>query len=435
MNRHRQVQIALVLLFFTALGIARHLHNFGEDLASSYIGCRLLAAGEGAHLYSHSSVNFSKVADPVWENMARQTGYHPLALLHPYVQTPLWAYSLEPACTRMNFRAFCDGYIVLFMLCMSFTLWLVARYWTPALLHPGWLALIYTGLYRSEPFKYAIFLAQTHILYLFLTVLALILAERRRPVWAGMLLALAAAVKITPGFLLLYWLLTRQYRAALSFVVTSIVLIAMAFVLLGSGLMHAYLQSLSQNANVLLLAFNNQSFAAWWMGLRAPRSEIEHWYIYRLPASLKLLSMLLTLGSAAVGGWMDRRAEEDTSANGSAIPPYGAVFAMVGATVFASIAWTHYFILLIIPVMFFGQAARQSRMLRQRSWGWIACILLILVLNVYPVSFGSVHFVQKRVTIARSQFYSGVLAMGALAFLAYRRHEEALPPSGTPASA
>lgn len=413
MNRRRHLQIALVLLCFTTLGIARHLHNFGEDLSASYIGCRLLAAGEGDHLYSHSPTDFSKVGDPAWEAMARLTEYHPVALLHPYVQTPLWAFSLEPLCTRMNFRAFCDGFIVVFMLCSSLILWLVARYWTPALLHPGWMALVYFGLYRSEPFKYAIYLAQTHVLYLFMTVLALILAERRRPVWAGVLLALAAAVKITPGFLLVYWLFTRRYKAALSFTGTFALLTALTPVLLGTGLMHAYGQSLAQNANVLLLAFNNQSLAAWWMGLHQPKKELMRWNMYHLPAGMRVLSGLLSLASAGVGGWIDRRAARDSEPVDS---PFGAIFAMIGATLFAPIAWTHYFILLVIPVMFFLQAARQTK-----AKGWIACILLILVLNLYPVSFGSVHLISKRITIVRSQFYSGLFSMGALAVLAYRR--------------
>ncbi len=425
-SRRRNLGVALVLLAFTALGIARHLHMYGEDLASSYVGCRLLAAGEGDHLYSRSAVNFSKVADPVWDDMARRTGYQMIVLLHPYVQTPLWAYSLEPVCTRMDFRHFCDWYMIFFMLSTSGTIWLVARYWTPALFHPGWIVLVYFCFYRSEPFKYAIFLSQTHILYLFMTVLALILAERRRPVGAGVLLALAAAVKITPGFLLLYWLLTRRYKAAFWFVASSVVLVALTFLLLGSGMMHAYLQSLSQNSNVLLLAFNNQSFPAWLVGLRSPKTEALHWYIHQMPVGVKVLSLSLGVTSTIAGGWLDRRTEKVGRPDERVREPYGAVFAMLGATIFAPIAWTHYFILLVIPVMMFLQKGRQ-----RRSWGWIAVILFIFLLNLYPISFGSVHFRYKSFTIVRSQFYSGVLAMLGLAVLGYekQRRELSLPPA------
>ena len=412
MSRSSRWQIAFVLLVFTVWGVARHLHNHGEDLASSYIGCRLLAAGQGEHLYSHSSVNFSRVGDPAWDSMAVQTGFSPLGLLHPYVQTPLWAYSLEPVCTRMDFRSFCDAYIVVFMLSLSGTIWLVARYWTPALLHPVWIAVIYAGLYLSEPFKYAIFLAQTHILYLLMTVLALILAQRKWPVTAGILLALAAAVKITPGFLLLYWLVTRRYKAALSFVSTFAALTMLTVVLLGTGLTRNYFHSLSQNANVLLLAFNNQSLAGWWGGLWVSRAELKNWAIHPMPPVLKVVSAFVTFATSIWGGFLDRGEEREVMAT----TPYGAVFAIVGATVFAPIAWTHYYVLLVIPVMLFLSAWKLGK-----SPLWVACTLVVLVLNLYPVSFGSVHLYDTRFTIARSQFYAGLLAMGGLAVLAYRR--------------
>ena len=412
-----------MLLCFTILGWVRHLRNTGEDLASSYVACRLMAAGDGDHLYRHSATNFSKVNDPAWDQMADQTGYAPLRLLHPYVQTPLWAFSLRPVCTRLNFKPFLDSYLLLFMLSLSGTLWLVARYWTPSLFHPAWIALVYLGLYRSEPFKYAIFLAQTHILYLFLTVLALILAERRRAGWAGVLLAFAAAVKITPGFLVLYWLATRRYKAVAYFLAASALLFLLNFPLVGASITRAYLASLAQNSDALLLAFNNQSLAAWWMGLHAPRSAVLQWTIYPLPQAVKALSVLLTVASCLLGGWMDSRAQEHAAEAGPPFRPAGAVFAMLGVTVFASVAWTHYFLLLVLPVMFFMQ-----EFMERRSWVLLSAVAAIVLLNVYPISFGSVHFQYKSFTIIRSQFYAALFAMGVLVRLHFAQMAKTAAP-------
>ncbi|HEY0796819.1 MAG TPA: glycosyltransferase family 87 protein [Acidisarcina sp.] len=192
MIRNRELQIALVLMLFTCIGVFRGRHVVGEDLSSSYVGCRVLAAGGGAHLYSHDPEIFRTVEDPVWTSIARQAGFSPLGLLHPYVQTPLWAYVLRPVCAHTNFRRFCQLFLVLIMLATSGVIWLVSRYWTPSLFHPAWTALIYAALMLSEPFKYAVFLTQTHILFVFLTVLALVLAERDREMPAGICLALAA---------------------------------------------------------------------------------------------------------------------------------------------------------------------------------------------------------------------------------------------------
>ncbi len=408
--------IVLVLLLFTVTGVLRHLHQFGEDLGSSYLGCRLLAEGKADHLYSHSIYVFRKVGDPVWDDMARRTGFFPLRMVHPYVQTPLWAWSLEPICTRMNYRPFCIGFIVIFMLCASGILWLVARYWTPSLLHAGWMFLVFLLLYRSEPFKYAIFLAQTHVLYMFMTVLALILAERRKPVWAGVLLAFAAAVKITPGILFLYWIVTRQYKAAISFAVISIALFGFTIRLLGSGLVHTYLQSLSFDSNVLLYAFNNESLAIWWTTLGYPKAGMYRSAIYVLPPILKLVCNIITVAAALMGGWLDRRIHDRAPAESQITPPFGAIIALFAVTMCAPIAWTHYYITLVIPMMLF-----LDRRLRGGHWRWLALIIAILLLNYYPISMGYVHLYYKSFTIMRSQFYSGLLAIGGLAYLGYER--------------
>ena len=429
-NRTNTLLILVVLLLFSSWGVARHLHMYGEDLASSYVGCRLLAAGEGSHLYSHDSRIFSVVGDGAWYAMAQRSGYTALQYLHPYVQTPLWAWSLQPICTRMNFRPFCDGFIAVFMICTSALLFLVARYWTPALFHPGKIAVVFAVLYVSEPFKYSIFLAQTHILFLLLSVTALLLARRDRSILAGIILALAAMVKITPGFLCVYWLMTRQWKAAVSFVLAFAFLTALGVVALGPGITRAYLHSLSENGNVLLVAFNNQSFAGWWMGRRFPRSEITNWWIYPLPAVLKVISLALCVGGTTVGGWLDRRAgglEHATEAPGR--PPYGAAFALVAATAFTPIAWGHYYILLVIPgMMLFAAYMEDRRPL------WLGFLVVIIALNLYPISYGSVHLIYKSFSLVRSQFYSGLVAMTALLSLALLRSrgEGRVLPSRSP---
>ena len=412
MHRSRTLQVGLVLLLFTVIASIRHFNLGGDDLSSSYIGCRVLAAGAPSRLYSHDPVSFDKVADPLWNAIALQSGFTPQGVPHPYVQTPLWGYLLEPLCTHTRYRSFCDFFVVLMMLSTAGTLWLVARHWAPTLFHPGWMALICVALYVCEPFKYAFFLVQTHILFIFLSVLALLLARDGKPVKAGFVLAFAAAVKITPGFLLIYWLFTRQRKAAVSFVMSFAALVAITLLATGPALMKMYVHELSQTSNVLLVAFNNQSLAAWWMGHTVPKDELYHWHSYLLPPVLKSISVLLTLASAVVGGLLDRRllAEKPGAA------PYGAVFTMVGVTMFTPIAWTHYYILLVIPAMLLIDAQRRSRV-----WHWAALALVLLVLNTRPVSYNPTRVTHGRLSLMRSQFYSGVVGLAALVLLTRSR--------------
>ena len=408
--RTRDLQVAAVLLLFVLGGTWHFRHAVGEDLSSSYVGCRVLAEGQGAHLYAHDPAVFSIVRDPAWDGIAEQANFAPLSLLHPYVQTPLWAYALRPACTRTSFRTFCHVFLLLAMLCTAGTVWLVARFWVPSLFHPGWIALVCGGLALSDPFRYAMFLTQTHVLFLFLTVLALVLAQKERPGWAGLALALAACVKITPGFLLLYWLLSRRYRASLSFVGWTTALVLLTAATAGTALFAAYVRELAQVSNVLLVSFNNQSLAAWWMGRHYPAVELFDWRMYALKPLIKWTSLCLTVACALAGGMMDRH-----RAQGEAVkPPYGALVTMVGATMFATIAWNHYYVLLVVPLMFLLDA-----MIKARALWWGGLALTIYALNVYPVAYGSILHLHRSHSIARSEFYAGALCLLALGLLQY----------------
>ena len=109
LHNRRVILSIFVLLLFAAFGTARHLQVPGDDLAPSYCACRLLAADQGYHLFSRDAHNFDVVHDPVWLELGRERQL-PTAV-HPYVQSPLWAFSLRPLCTRMNYPAFRAGFL------------------------------------------------------------------------------------------------------------------------------------------------------------------------------------------------------------------------------------------------------------------------------------------------------------------------------------
>lgn len=436
--RDRTKVLAVLALLFVA-ALARYCTAPGDDLAASYMGCRLIAAHDTANLYSYDPSTFSDIDpdDDAWHAQAKQTGFE--GFLHPYVQTPLWAWSLQPLCTHLRFVPFRIVFTILSLLSILAILWLVARFWTPSLLNPLALALLFLIFSRTEPFRYAMVLMQTHVLYLFLTIASLLLAERRRALpesLAGILLALAAAVKITPGFLIIYWLLTRRYRAALSATLASAVLLGAAILITGPAVFSTYITNLHRVAGTLLVSENNQSFAAWLMGRYHPADELDELISYVLPPALRIGSNLLVLASIVAGGLIDRRSTANvppTAATTSA-PPLGAMFAIVGITLFTPIAWTHYYIILLPPVMMLldqfhtgsqrnlfpghgGLAVPSGR----RPYWILAFILLITLLNIRPLAPDVVNNSFSPLSPVRSTFYSGVLCLIALALAAWQR--------------
>jgi hypothetical protein len=404
MNRYKDLLILVVLILFSAFWVIRHFDIVGDDLSSSYLGCKMIATHQETHLYSHDPVNFDLVGDPVWKTEADRDDYQGTS--HPYVQTPLWAYSLLPLCEHTTYPTFNRFFLVVAMVCFSGMIWVITRYWVPRFYAPLWIGLICVALFTVEPFRYAILLVQTHIIFVLLGIMALTFA-RRNPILAGLLLALAAVVKITPGFLVIYWVLTRQWKAAFSFVGWSVLLALITVVATGPGLMLAFLHEISQTSNVLLVAWNNQSLAGWWMGRYYPQPELHEWYIHPLPPLVKITSLTISVALTALGGFLDGKLPER--------PSYGAALALVAATVFAPIAWSHYYFLLLLPVLLMIDSY-----LRRPSWALLGLTAMIFGLNLDKDLFrGALHL--QAILPTYSQFYAGLLAIAAMVFLRLRQ--------------
>ncbi len=421
--RQHKVQLflnVLVLAVFVVWGYVKYSggNATGDDLSSSYVGCRLVSSGQAlAHLYIHDPVDFSAIGpDDPWEATAEQgnfTGY-----LHPYVQTPLWAYLLQPACTRMTFLSFKKLFAVLTLVSFALTVWLIARYWTPTLFHPLRMALVLVLLALSEPFGYAMFLMQTHVLFFAMMVGGLILAERGKWGIAGFLLAFAAAVKVTPALILLYWLITRKWKAAAAMAGWLAGLSTLTALMGGPALFRVYLSELSRVGHVLLLAQNNQSLAAWWMSHFYAYDEVHENNIHPLIAAVRLVSAGLMVAFTLVGAYLDRRSDNLGSHEPGSMRemPFGAVMAMLAAMLFAPIAWTHYSILLLAPLMLFAEAN-----VTLRTWPLRVLIVVVIALNLPPLASDVIGGEIGRFAVLRGQFYAGLLCLLGLAWIALRR--------------
>ena len=401
----------MLLAAFVAAGLFYflvYMEADGDDLSSSYVGCRLIAAGEQSHLYAHDPANFAAIGpDLPWQQAADAGGY--LAFLHPYVQTPLWGYALLPVCRRTNWHQFEWIFGTLAMLCFAGLVYVVARWWTPTLLRPLPLLCVLGVLWFFTPFQYSMQLMQTHIFFVLAMVGAVMLADRERPVAAGLLLAFAATVKITPGVLVVYWLVRRQWRSALSAAVWAVALWMLTRLVAGPQLMATYSQTIARISHTLLPSMNNQSLASWWMDFFV-HVKFDSFRPLPLPNALRLICTGLLVLTALMGGWIDRlRNRESVGA------PLGALVTMVGATTFAPIEWTHYSIVLIVPLMVFAQLARPMRV----PWLWGVMAAMVL-LNLPPLAQDPYALEMGRFAILRGHFYSEVLCLVALMVMTVR---------------
>lgn len=408
MASRQRLSLVIVLLFTVALA-AVYRNSPGTDLTSSYLGCRLFVDGETGHLYAQDPSSYNLVTDPVWEQAAAGRGFAKHAFLPPYVQTPIWGFALQPVCRRLSWPAFNKLFVLGVAICFGGLIWLTVHEWAPGLRHPAWMAAVCVLFLASDTVRYSMQLTQTHIIFMLMALVAVVLARSGRPVWAGILLAVAAAIKITPGLLLIYWLMTRQTKAAISFVVSSLALLAITLLAAGPQVVLAYLHSMSKISSILLVAYNNQSFAAWAAGGSYPAAELRVWHSFVLPPWVRIASLGLLFAAAVAGGYMDRQLAKRSPA----APPYGALFTLIGATLFTPIAWSHYFVILLVPVVLLA-----DEVLRRRSNLLIALTALLLCLTFYTGAVAHLGIVASHLPVLiRNQFYAALVALASLAVL------------------
>ena len=210
------------------------------------------------------------------------------------------------------------------------------------------------------------------------------------------------------ALVLLYWLMTRKWHAAAWLAGWLVFFSTVTVLATGVPLFKLYVGEISRLGHLLLVSQNNQSFAAWFMARFYPATAFMKIDILPLPAAIGVVSSLLMVPLTAIGGYLDLRRTEPV--------PIGTVIALLSAMIFAPIAWTHYSILLIAPVMLLVDSAR-----KRRGWRLGALAACVLALNYPPLATDVINGVIGRFSIVRGQFFAGLLCVAGLLVLAIQQ--------------
>lgn len=352
--------VGSLIAFVVATWISWH-NSPGDDLSSTYFACRLMATGNQKAIYAHDAERFHVVHDPAWQVAADEVGFK--GFLHPYVQMPLFAASLRPLCMSMTFDTFNSLFVLFNAIAIAAMAWLATKWLAPSAVSPLPILGILLWLWFSLPFRYTMFLTQTHPVFLLATLGALVLAERHFASSAGVLLACAAIIKITPALLLLYWAISGKWKSIAWFLLAATGLVLTSLALTGTELNFAFLSELKRISNVLLVSWNNESLAAFVMGYYYP-SEIMDWRMLPLPVWLRLTGICIALCTISLAGWLRRLGAEE----GATVS-----IALISMTVFAPIAWSHYYIILMVPLAYLTKRAATIPAV------WIIITVLVLM--------------------------------------------------------
>jgi len=179
----------------------------GRDFASYYYAVQV--AADGGDPYDTQALSQRARTD------GTRKGVHPFLYAPPFVGMMGWAvpWSLP------------DAYHLWFWLhelCLVVSVLIMAAWWREASPAAPWVLAVLVAMMTAVPNNHL--MGQANFPGLALAMAGLWAARRERPVLAGVLLGTACMLKMSPALLVMWWLLRRQWTAAVASVGTAVAL-------------------------------------------------------------------------------------------------------------------------------------------------------------------------------------------------------------------
>lgn len=243
-----------------------------------------------------------------------------------------------------------------------------------------WMALpaIVAALLCS-PLRQQVLQGQLNLVLLAILTAAWMADRRGRPILAGSLVGMAAAVKLFPGFVIVYFLVTRRFVSAVAAVTSAGLTMMLALVVLGPQAFRDYLREVMPMVSTFTNIWANASLAGFWTkwfdggvtNTVIPPGPAHIPPVVFLPAIAwagLVISMIATL---AVWAHKVRRLPPDR----------GFGITLVAMLLLSPITWDHYFLLLLLPIVQAWQAFPDHSLQR------IELILVVIAMMLSPVMF------------------------------------------------
>lgn len=316
------------------------------DLAAVYIAGHFWETGQHALVYAAPEHFFGGPA-PEWNATIVELGGAGKGTF-PFIYPPLWAALAAPLTRLMTAQGFFNLVLLVQLPLMAAYIPLSYRIARPALPAWKWTLIGIVVMESATPFFSAINQDQPSILTGFLILLAMERSLAAAPRQAGLALALAAAIKITPAVFALLFVFRRDWRSLGWFLGLAAALLAVDLWLCSMADNRAFLAALRGVGGASLVGVVNVSARslidyglALAFGVRI--FATESMYILELPGALRHLSGLVNLG---LWLWLGGRAIMAARPLPDRPRMVVSLLALsVGLFLFGPLGWQHYYVL------------------------------------------------------------------------------------------
>jgi hypothetical protein len=252
------------------------------------------------------------------------------------------------------------AWTVVSLVCLAASTWMIVREpdagftTTAAICFLPWLVF-------GNALSHQLVQGQLNLVLLVLITGAWVAGRRGYSGTSGLCLGLAAAIKLFPGFLVLYYVATREWRGVLAAVAGFAAANLAALGVLGVDTFVDYGQTVMPEVGRFRDAWTNASVVGFWAKLFDGNlgAVIPVWRAPRLARTLAAVSGVVATAFAFRAVWKSRETAERDVAFAQCI---------VTMLLVSPITWDHYFVLLWLPIgiawrAFRGQWMAQSAVL------------------------------------------------------------------------
>ncbi len=321
--------------------------------------------------------------------------------------TPLGYLDYPDAVLVWNLLSLANLPLTLWLICKA--LRLSPRAWSvfPAL----------TLMLLCNPLRQQVTLGQFNLILLLLCVGVWVAARTEKAWLAGVLLGLATAIKLFPGFLFLYFVLRRQWKVVGAGIATFLALTVVTAACLGIETYRGYIVEILPRNERSHSGWKNASLPGWWTKNFDPATKEEHleplWRsptLARVGTVVSCLAIVILLARAILRAGsqaeLSRPAEVAMPCpGGTGVPPVQKTgetpvppaysfprayldlafgLTMIAMLIVSPLAWDHYFVLLVLPLALMITLVPMDRLQR----GLFLFLLLVLWIDAeiwYPL--------------------------------------------------
>jgi alpha-1,2-mannosyltransferase len=349
-------------LLFIVLSVSVFNQTPSADFRAVWLAGEAFASGRLAEIYPKDASYFTMLPPDAWINALRASGY--TGTVFPFIYPPLWAWLASWAVQVMEYETLLSGVRIVNAVLLLGMLTTARRMLAPSVPLSLYLLAGIFLLLTTTTGVVALFENQPQILVAFLTVLAIERAEAGHARAAGIVLAVAAAIKLYPALYALLWLASGQRRAAASFGVAGAALGLVSVAVAGWPLHAEFLHLLgviSDTALITKLCYAWESVIAqiFWndqlLFIGEPISNPDEtgkagWFVLQKPFVMGLTFKLLQGAALIWMAYLFRQSRDRADSRRWLWPSAFAIFSLLGP-----IGWSyHYLSLLAFVPAFVG---------------------------------------------------------------------------------